>query len=122
MTTRLKKRRGSSNESDNTINNTLCQRLSDQEKGKINVEGAKENHFVRTRTQNIMECYKCVMRRTVVVGRLEKIPWRRGWQPAPVFWPGEFHGESSVAGYSPRGHKELNMTEQLTLSLFLRKK
>ena len=82
-----------------TINNTLCQRLSDQEKGKINVEGAKENHFVRTRTWNIMEYYKCVMGRTVVVGRLEKIPWRREPQPAPVFWPGEFHGQSSVAGY-----------------------
>ena len=32
---------------------------------------------------------------------------------APAFWPGEFHGL-----YSPWGHKELNMTEQLSLSLF----
>ena len=104
------------------INNILFQRLSDQEKGKTNVEGAKENHFVRTRTLNIMEYYKCVMRRIVVVGRFEKIPWRRERQPAPVFLPGEFHGQSSVAGYSPWGHKELDMTEQLTISLFLRKK
>ena len=104
------------------INNTLCQRLSDQEKGKINVEGAKENHFVRVRTLNIMEYYKCVMRRTVVVGRFEKIPWRRERQPAPAFLPGEFQGQCRVAGYSPRGHKELDMTEQLTISLFLRKK
>ena len=34
-----------------------------------------------------------------------KIPWRRKWQPIPVFLPGEFHGQRSPAGYSPGGHK-----------------
>ena len=29
-----------------------------------------------------------------------KIPWRRAWQPTPVFLPGESHGERSLAGYS----------------------
>ena len=43
------------------------------------------------------------------------MPWRRAWQPTPVFWPGEFHGQTSLAGYSPRGYKELDMTEQLSL-------
>ena len=33
----------------------------------------------------------------------------------PVFLPGEFHGQRSLAGYSPWGHKELDTTEQLTL-------
>ena len=28
-------------------------------------------------------------------------PWRREWQPTPVFLPGEFHGQRSLAGYSP---------------------
>ena len=32
-----------------------------------------------------------------------KIPWRRKWQPTPVFLPGEFHGQRSLAGYSPWG-------------------
>ena len=50
-----------------------------------------------------------------------KIPWRRAWQPTPVFLPGEFHGQRSLAGYSPWGHKESDMTERLTLSLFLQK-
>ena len=45
-------------------------------------------------------------------------PWRREWQPTPVFLPGEFHGQRSLVGYSPLGHKELDMTEQLTLLLF----
>ena len=30
-------------------------------------------------------------------------PWRRKWQPTPVFLPGEFHGQRSLAGCSPRG-------------------
>ena len=28
-------------------------------------------------------------------------PWRRKWQPTPVFLPGESHGQRSLAGYSP---------------------
>ena len=32
-------------------------------------------------------------------------------QPTPVFMPGEFHGQRSLAGYSPWGHKESDMTE-----------
>ena len=35
-----------------------------------------------------------------------KIPWRRKWQPTPVFLPGESHGQRSLVGYSPQGHKE----------------
>ena len=41
-----------------------------------------------------------------------KIPWRRAWQPTPVFLPGESHGHRSMAGYSPWGHKELDTTKQ----------
>ena len=40
-------------------------------------------------------------------------PWRRKWQPTPVFLPGEFNGQRSLGGYSPWGHPELDMTEQL---------
>ena len=42
-------------------------------------------------------------------------PLEKGWQPTPVFLPGEFHGQRSLVGYSPQGHKELDMTEQLLL-------
>ena len=41
-----------------------------------------------------------------------KIPWRRKWQPTPVFLPGESHGGRSLVGYSPWGHKESDMTER----------
>ena len=42
-----------------------------------------------------------------------RVPWRREWQPTPVFLPGEFHGQRSLAGYSPWDNKELGTTEWL---------
>ena len=42
--------------------------------------------------------------------------WRRKWQPTLVFLPGESHGRRSLVGYSPRGRKESDMTEQLHFS------
>ena len=42
---------------------------------------------------------------------VRKIPWKRAWQPTLVFWPGESHGQRSLAGYSPSGCKELDTTE-----------
>ena len=36
-----------------------------------------------------------------------KIPWRREWQPTPVFLLGESHGQRNLAGYSPWGHKRV---------------
>ena len=40
-----------------------------------------------------------------------KNPWRRAWQPTPVFLPGESHGQMSLVGYNPQDHKELDTTE-----------
>ena len=45
-----------------------------------------------------------------------KIPRRRVWQTTPVFLPGESHGERSLAGCSPKGHKESDTTEHSTVS------
>ena len=36
---------------------------------------------------------------------------KQAWQPPPVFFPGESHGQRSLVGYSPQGRKELDMTE-----------
>ena len=38
-------------------------------------------------------------------------PMKKTWQPTPVFLPGKFHGQRSLAGYSPWDRKELNTTE-----------
>ena len=43
-----------------------------------------------------------------------RIPWRRAWQCTPVFLSGEFHGQRSLAGYSPWVTKESDMTECLS--------
>ena len=56
------------------------------------------------------QCRRCKKRRlNPWVG---KIPWRRRtWQPTPVFLPGEPHGQRSLVGCSPRGHKESDTTD-----------
>ena len=51
------------------------------------------------------------MQETQVRSLVRKIPWRREWQATPVFFPGESHGQRSLVGYSPWGHKESDMIE-----------
>ena len=46
-----------------------------------------------------------------------KIPWSSKWQLTLVFLPGKFHGERSLAVCSPWGHKESDMTEQLSMHI-----
>ena len=54
-------------------------------------------------------CLQC--RRPEFNPWVRKIPWRREWQPTPVFLPGEFRGQRSLVGYSQWGHKESDTTE-----------
>ena len=61
------------------------------------------------------------MQKTPVQSWVGTIPRRREWLPTLVFLPGEFHGQRSLVGYSPWGHKVSDMTEQLILSLQLPK-
>ena len=50
-----------------------------------------------------------------------KIPWRRAWQPTPVFLPGQSHGQRSLAGYDgPQGCKEFHATEAIDHKRFLK--
>ena len=58
-----------------------------------------------------------------------RILWRRKWHPTPVFLPGKFRGQRSLAGYSLWDRKELDRTEHahthttfLVFSLFFSKK
>ena len=67
------------------------------------------------RVSQVAQCKDstCQCRRHPWVG---KIPWRGEWLPTPVFLPGEFHGQRGLADYTPWGRKELDTTEQLSLS------
>ena len=53
------------------------------------------------------------MRETEFNSWVQKILWRRKWQSTPVLLPGKSHGQRSLVGYSPWGHKELDTTERL---------
>ena len=46
---------------------------------------------------------------------IRKIPWRRKWQPTPVFSPGESYGQRNLAGYSLWCCKESDTNEQPTI-------
>ena len=51
------------------------------------------------------------LRHVVSFPELGRFPWRRAQQPTTVFLPGESHGQRSLVGYSPQGHKESDTTE-----------
>ena len=70
----------------------------------------KISSLVAQLVKNLLQCRKPGFDPWV-----RKIPWRRKRQPNPVFLSGEACGQRSLVGYSPWGHKELDMTEQLTL-------
>ena len=53
------------------------------------------------------------MRETRLDSWVGKIPWRRKWQSTPALLPGKSHGQRSLIGYSPWGHKESDRTERL---------
>ena len=42
---------------------------------------------------------------------VREIPWRRNWQPTPVFLPGESHGQRSLGGYSPWSLERVDTTD-----------
>ena len=50
-------------------------------------------------------CHPC--RRLGFTPWVRKIPWRRKWQPTPVFLPGKSYGQRSLGGYSPWGCKRV---------------
>ena len=47
----------------------------------------------------------CQCRRRRFNRWVRKIPWRRKWQPTPVYLPGESHGQRSLVSYRPWGCK-----------------
>ena len=49
----------------------------------------------------------CQCRRAGFGSWVGKIPWRRKWQPTPVFLPGKFHGQRSLVGCSPCGRRRV---------------
>ena len=59
----------------------------------------------------VCQCGRC--RRNRFNLWVKKIPWRKAWQPTPVIFPRESHGQRSLAGYGSWAHKESDMTEAI---------
>ena len=68
------------------------------------------------------QCLRWQCRRSRFNFWFGKIPQRRKWQPTPVFLPGEFHGQRSLAGYRPWGCKESDTNKWPTHMIFLNAK
>ena len=62
------------------------------------------------------------MRETRVQSLGWEDPLEKGMQSTPIFWPREFHGQRSLVGYTPRGSKESDTTEQLHFTSLKKKK
>ena len=58
----------------------------------------------------------CQCRRLEFNPWVGKIPWRRKWQPIPIFLPGKSHAQRSLAGDSLWGHKESDRTKRLAFT------
>ena len=65
------------------------------------------SHLVRASQVRVLSGKEsaCQSRRLVFAPWVGKIPWRRKWQPTPVFLPEKSHGQRSLEGYSLWGHK-----------------
>ena len=73
-------------------------------------------HLIRSLLQRNSECSTPKQEHCnscKIIRWVGKIPRKRAQQPAPVFLPGEPHGQRSLAGYSPQCHKESDMTEAM---------
>ena len=77
----------------------------------------KKSSLVAQAVKNLPQCRRS--RFDPWVAWVGKILWRRKWQPTQVFLPEESHGQRRLAGYSPWGCKESDVTEGLILSTSL---
>ena len=68
---------------------------------------------LRTTSHSVSLCQCRQCRRLGFDPSVWNMPWRRKWQPTAVVLPGKFHGQRSLAGYSPSGLKESDTTELL---------
>ena len=82
--------------------------------GPLRIEAISEGGFPSCSVGKEPACQFRRHRRCRFNPWVRKIPWRRKGQPAPVPLPGKCHGQRSLAGYSPKSHKESDVTERLS--------
>ena len=62
--------------------------------------------------------FACQAGDTGSIPGLGRFHWRKKWQPTAVVLPGELHGQRSLTGYSPWGHRDLDKTERLIIAQY----
>ena len=87
-------------------------RLPDGSGGKESASKAEDSGFPGSTSGKEPAC-QCRRHKRCGLEPWVEIPWRRAWQPTPVFLPGESHGKGSLAGRSSWGCRESDTTEQL---------
>ena len=87
---------------------TLCDPMS-----PLSMEFSRQEYWSGLVVENLH--YQC--RRRGFDPWVGKIPWRRKWQPTPVFLTGEPHVQRSLVGYSPWGCQELDSTGRLSTQI-----
>ena len=83
----------------------------EEQQGRLGAVGGGEQvlvEFVTSRASLVAQMVKKppAMQEAQFYLWVRKIPWRREWQPTPVFLPGESRGQRSLVGCSPWGHEE----------------
>ena len=87
----------------------VCDRTRAENKAHfVIIPGASQ---VALAVKNKKTTCRCMRQEMRVNPGIRKIPWRRAWQPTPLFLPGNFHEQRSLVGYSPWVHKESDMTK-----------
>ena len=109
--TRLK-RLSSSSSSSSRLAKTIDIEINRERKDSIQILLFWATSLVAQMVKHLLQC-----RRPGFDPWVGKILWRRKWQLTPVLLPGESHGQKSLAGYSPWGHKESDRTEWLSILL-----
>ena len=66
--------------------------------------------------ESASHCGRC--RRRECDRWVRKTPWGRAWQPTPVFLPGRPHGQRSLGGYSPRGHRDIQLSVYVCMNTY----
>ena len=69
---------------------------------KIDIFGIRVSQVVQ-QSRIRLQCWS--QKRCSFDSWVRKIPWKRAWQPTPIFLPRESYGQRSLASYSPWGHR-----------------
>ena len=98
-----------------TRSSVLAWRISGtREPGGLPSVGSQNRTRLKRLSSSSSQCRRC--KRPRFDPWVRKIPWRRTWQPTPVFLSGKFQGQRSLVSYNLWGSQESDTTESIDLA------